>query len=100
VHHVRAVHGSATNFPGRERRLLLFQYRAAEARPLLGFAGGIGNSSIYCSRRQPNPDAAPVPPPVRLPLPPAEYQGSIYENQQFACRRFWLPNSSFSGPAR
>ena len=31
VHHVRAVHGSATNFSGRERRLLLFQYRAADA---------------------------------------------------------------------
>ncbi len=30
-HHVRAVHGSATNFSGRERRLLLFQYRAADA---------------------------------------------------------------------
>jgi hypothetical protein len=22
-------------------------------------------------------------------LPPAEYQGSIYENQRFACRRFF-----------
>ena len=41
VHHVRAVHGSATNFSGRERLLLLFQYRAADAWPLLGFAGGI-----------------------------------------------------------
>jgi hypothetical protein len=40
-HDVHAVHGSATNFSGRERRLLLFQYRAADAWPLLGFAGGI-----------------------------------------------------------
>ena len=35
VHHVRAVHGSATNFSGKERRFLLFQYRAADAWPLL-----------------------------------------------------------------
>ena len=27
--------------------------------------------------------------PVRLPLPPAEYQGSIYENQRAAGRRFF-----------
>jgi phytanoyl-CoA hydroxylase len=25
VHHARAVHGSATNFSGKEQRLLLFQ---------------------------------------------------------------------------
>jgi hypothetical protein len=33
------------------------------------------------------PRLAPVP--VRLPLPPAEYQGSIYENQRAAGRRFF-----------
>jgi hypothetical protein len=33
--------GSATNFSGKERRFLLFQYRAADAWPLLGFADGI-----------------------------------------------------------
>jgi phytanoyl-CoA hydroxylase len=49
VHHVCAVHGSATNFSGREHRLLLFQYRAADARPLLGFADGIGISTIHRS---------------------------------------------------
>jgi len=27
--------------------------------------------------------------PVRLPLPPTEYQGSIYENQRAASRRFF-----------
>jgi hypothetical protein len=26
---------------------------------------------------------------VRLPLPPAEYQGSIYENQRATGRRFF-----------
>jgi len=48
VHHVRAVHGSATNFSGKERRFLLFQYRAADAWPLLGFAGGIEKSTSCC----------------------------------------------------
>ena len=33
------------------------------------------------------PRLAPVP--VRLPLPPAEYQGSIYENQRATGRRFF-----------
>ena len=41
VHHVRAVHGSATNFSGKERRFLLYQYRAGDAWPLLGSAGGM-----------------------------------------------------------
>ena len=41
VHLLRAVHGSATNFSGKERRFLLYQYRAADASPLLGFAGGM-----------------------------------------------------------
>jgi phytanoyl-CoA hydroxylase len=35
------VRGSATNFSGKERRFLLFQYRAADAWPLLGFKDGI-----------------------------------------------------------
>ena len=48
VHHVRAINGSATNFSGKERRLLLYQYRAADAWPLLGFAGGWRNSTNYC----------------------------------------------------
>ena len=38
-------------------------------------AGGIG------------PVARPVP--VRLPLPPAEYQGSIYENQTAAKNKYF-----------
>ena len=36
VHHARTVHGSATNTSGRPRRLLLHQYRAADAWPILG----------------------------------------------------------------
>src|SRR6266567_4335852 len=89
VHHVRAVHGSATNFSGRERRLLLFQYRAADAWPLLGFAAGIEKFDGLLLAGSPTltPRLAPVP--VRLPLPPAEHQGSIYENQRATGRRFF-----------
>jgi phytanoyl-CoA hydroxylase len=89
VHHVRAVHGSATNFSGNERRLLLFQYRAADAWPLLGFPGGMEKFDELLLAGIPTlmPRLASVP--VRLPLPPAEYQGSIYENQRAAGRRFF-----------
>jgi ectoine hydroxylase-related dioxygenase (phytanoyl-CoA dioxygenase family) len=89
VHHVRAVHGSATNFSGHERRFLLFQYRAADAWPLLGFAGGIEKFDELLLAGEPTltPRLAPVP--VRLPLPPAEHQGSIYENQRATGRRFF-----------
>jgi len=32
-----------------------------------------------------------VPLPVRMPLPPAEHQGSIYENQRASGRRYFAP---------
>ncbi len=91
VHHVRAVHGSATNFSGRERRFLLYQYRAADAWPLLGLKDGIGKFDELLLAGEPSlaPRLAPVP--VRMPLPPAEYQGSIYENQRATGRRFFAP---------
>jgi ectoine hydroxylase-related dioxygenase (phytanoyl-CoA dioxygenase family) len=88
VHHVRAVHGSAPNTSSRDRRLLLFQFRAADAWPLLGFADieafdalmVSGNSTI-----EPRLERVPV----RLPLPPADNQGSIYENQKGLENRFF-----------
>jgi ectoine hydroxylase-related dioxygenase (phytanoyl-CoA dioxygenase family) len=89
VHHVRAVHGSATNFSGKDRRFLLFQYRAADAWPLLAFKDGIEKFDALLLAGAPTlaPRLAPVP--VRLPLPPAEHQGSIYENQRSTGRRFF-----------
>jgi hypothetical protein len=89
VHHVRAVHGSATNFSGRERRFLLFQYRAADAWPLLGFAGGIEKFDELLLAGEPTREPRLAPVPVRLPLPPAEHQGSIYENQRASGRRYF-----------
>jgi Phytanoyl-CoA dioxygenase (PhyH) len=77
IHHVRAVHGSATNFSGRPRRFLLFQYRAADAWLLLGLKEGIEKFDEQLIVGEPS--LAPrLVLPVRMPLPPAEYQGSIY----------------------
>jgi phytanoyl-CoA hydroxylase len=89
VHHVRAVHGSATNFSGRERRFLLFQYRAADAWPLLGLKEGIDKFDEQLLVGEPSlaPRLADVP--VRMPLPPAAHQGSIYENQRASGRRYF-----------
>jgi ectoine hydroxylase-related dioxygenase (phytanoyl-CoA dioxygenase family) len=89
VHHVRAVHGSATNFSGRERRFLLYQYRAADAWPLLGFAGGIEKFDELLLAGAPTIEPRLAAVPVRLPLPPAAHQGSIYENQRATGRRYF-----------
>jgi phytanoyl-CoA hydroxylase len=88
VHHVRTVHGSATNTSGRPRRLLLHQYRAADAWPLLGtsdYGGFCGQ--LLCGEETIEPRMAVVP--VRLPLPPAAHQGSIYENQRSSRSRYF-----------
>ena len=45
-HHVKALHGSSPNFSNRDRRLLLFEYAAADAWPLVDFEV-YGNYSEY-----------------------------------------------------
>ncbi|HUB16313.1 MAG TPA: phytanoyl-CoA dioxygenase family protein [Acetobacteraceae bacterium] len=88
VHHVRAVHGSAPNVSDRDRRLLLFQFRAADAWPLLGFAAGIETyKGLMVAGEHCEPRLAPAP--VRLPLPPATKQGSLYENQKGMRNRYF-----------
>ena len=84
IHHVRTVHGSAVNTSNSPRRLLLFQYRAADAWPLLPqhqMDWARWNQLMLCGEvdaGQPRCTAVPV----RLPLPAALHQGSIYENQR------------------
>jgi ectoine hydroxylase-related dioxygenase (phytanoyl-CoA dioxygenase family) len=94
VHHVRAVHGSAPNISDMDRRLLLFQFRCADAWPLLGFRDGIEkyNELMVCGQhREPRLADAPV----RMPLPPAKLQGSLYENQKGMKSRFFaLPDAA------
>jgi phytanoyl-CoA hydroxylase len=89
IHHVRAVHGSATNFSGAERRFLLYQYRAADAWPLLGLKEGLDKFDEQLLVGEPSLAPRLTPVPVRMPLPPAAFQGSIYENQRTTGRRFF-----------
>ena len=95
VHHVRAVHGSAPNTSNRDRRLLLLQFRAADAWPLLGFPGGLEAYDALMVSGAPAIAPRLTSVPVRLPLPPADLQGSIYENQKGLKNRFFeIPESA------
>jgi phytanoyl-CoA hydroxylase len=87
IHHARTIHGSATNTSGRPRRLLLHQYRAADAWPILGVPDYAAWRAMLLCGEECEPRLAPVP--VRLPLPPAAHQGSIYENQRTRTSRFF-----------
>lgn len=87
-HHVRLVHGSAENTSSRERQLLLYECSAADAWPLVNFTNlEEFDSRMICG----SPTIQPrlVPTPVRMPLPPALNQGSIYENQTAAAARYF-----------
>ena len=88
VHHVRLVHGSAANVSGQPRRFLLHQYRAADAWPLVNFKDlDEFNSRMICGEPTLEPRTEKVP--IRMPLPPALAQGSIYENQTALRNRFF-----------
>ncbi len=87
-HHVRLVHGSAQNASADPRRLLLFEYAAADAWPLLGVKDlAAWNRALVSGTPSNRPRVKEVP--VRLPLPPAPRQGSIYENQTSAQNRYF-----------
>lgn len=79
IHHTRALHASTPNVSDRPRRLLLFQYCAADAWPLLGLDWEKFAATFVSGEPTNKPRLADVP--VRLPLPPARRQGSIYETQ-------------------
>jgi ectoine hydroxylase-related dioxygenase (phytanoyl-CoA dioxygenase family) len=87
-HHVRAVHGSAQNLSDKPRVLLLYEFAAADAWPL----SGVSDLAAFDARLVAgDPTIAPrlADVPVRLPLPPAPHQGSIYENQTTAKNRYF-----------
>ncbi len=87
-HHVRALHGSALNTSNRRRQLLLYEVAAADAWPLRGVASLEEFDALMIAG---SPTIAPrvTPVPVRMPLPPARNQGSIYENQTAARSRYF-----------
>ena len=93
VHHVRAVHGSAVNTSNKDRRLLLFQFRSADAWPLVNKPKSIEeyDALMVAGVSSLEPRLAAVP--VRLPFPPADREGSIYENQKgLGSRYFEIPD--------
>ena len=79
-HHVRALHGSATNTSNRPRNLLLYEVAASDAWPLMGVKDFAEfDSRLLTGGSVVTPRLTDVP--VRMPLPPAKRQGSIYETQ-------------------
>ncbi len=87
-HHVRLVHGSAQNVSSLPRTLLLYEYGAADAWPLMGVKD-LADFDARLITGAPGIEPRVVPVPVRMPLPPALHQGSIYENQSDASRRYF-----------
>lgn len=88
IHHARLLHGSAENMSNKPRRLLLYEFTAGDAWPLLGVNNLADfNETLLTGTPSIQPRIAAAP--VRMPLPPAPYQGSIYENQTTLKNRFF-----------
>ena len=87
-HHVRVVHGSAQNVSDKPRRLLLYEFSAADAFPLMGIKDWTQYNRNLVSGTPTNQPRI-VPAPVRMPLPPSPRQGSIYENQSTAQNKYF-----------
>jgi ectoine hydroxylase-related dioxygenase (phytanoyl-CoA dioxygenase family) len=87
-HHVRLVHGSAQNVSSLPRTLLLYEYGAADAWPLMGVKD-LAEFDARLVTGEPSIVPRVTPAPVRMPLPAALHQGSIYENQTDASRRYF-----------
>lgn len=81
IHHVRTLHASAANTSDRPRRLLLYQYCAADAWPLVDFSDlDAFNANMIVGQPTVEPRLEALP--VRIPLPaPETLQSSIYDLQ-------------------
>ena len=81
IHHVRMLHGSVPNNSERPRRLLLFQYCAADAWPLFGFTD-LESFDAKLISGQRTLEARLEAAPVRIPYPaPEKLRSSIYDLQ-------------------
>jgi len=87
-HHVRLLHGSATNISDRPRNLLLYEVAASDAWPLVNWKG-LEEFDNRLLIGPPTLEPRLVPLPVRMPYPPAPHQGSIYENQTGTKRTYF-----------
>ncbi len=83
-HHVRALHGSAPNYSDRSRRLLLYEYSAADAWPLIGqnfenYKEYENNMVLGKSTLSPRIDNSEI----IVPFPRPTNHGSIFRVQEF-----------------
>lgn len=88
IHHARTIHGSALNTSANPRRLLLIMFAAADAWPSLGVSDLEDfNSDMARGETTLVPRMTEVP--VRIPLPPPELNGSIYERQSILENKYF-----------
>jgi len=92
-HHVRSLHGSKKNNSNQSRRVLFVGYAAADAWPLTGFRDLPLSPStsqedfqkVYTNnivRGESCLEARVEINPIKMPYPPSNAIGSIYENQK------------------
>jgi ectoine hydroxylase-related dioxygenase (phytanoyl-CoA dioxygenase family) len=93
-HHVRTLHGSAQNVSDRPRNLLLYEVAAADAWPLAGVKDFAEIDSRLLTGEGSTVAPRMTAVPVRVPLPPALRQGSIYETQLGAPERAFFKRSA------
>ena len=93
LHHVRSLHGSKKNNSDKSRRVLFVGYAAADAWPLTGFrdlpltpsTSQEDFEKIYTNnlvRGEPCLEARVEVNPIKMPYPPPNSLGSIFENQK------------------
>jgi hypothetical protein len=90
LHHPLLVHGSALNRSVRDRRLLFYEYAAADAWPLI-YGVQYGEYSKRLVAGAPDPRIRVVETEVKMPHP-VRTKGSIYNNQRDLERRFFDAN--------
>jgi phytanoyl-CoA hydroxylase len=80
--------GNAVALTGKAGSITVHHVRAVHAWPILGFPAGIeAFDALMVAGQSRQPRLSPAP--VRLPLPPAVLQGSLYENQKGMKTRFF-----------
>ena len=91
IHHARLVHGSSSNRSNKQRRVLFFEYAAADAWPRSGIehVRDLDEFSSRIVRGKPTLQPRFEQVPVRMSLPIASFQGSIYENQRTLESRYF-----------
>ncbi|SPH17222.1 Ectoine dioxygenase [Defluviimonas aquaemixtae] len=96
VHHVRLLHGSAPNVSDRPRLILFYEIAAADAWPILGassYIHALGQARFWEDLQDRTITGKPcLTPrmekvPVRMPLPPAPDNSSIFKTQESAGAR-------------